>query len=106
MDFQLQELDRLVENGTIADEVVVQSAGYRYTPRHLRCLDFRPADGLDTLIASADVVVTHAGPGLLAAVRAAGKVPSSCRATRDVANTSTITNSDTHRTSTVSPGTP
>ncbi len=75
MDRLLRELDRLVEAGVIRDEVIVQAAAYGYRPRHIRSLPTIPADEFHRLIGSADVVISHAGPGTLAAVRQAGKTP-------------------------------
>jgi UDP-N-acetylglucosamine transferase subunit ALG13 len=75
MDRLLRELDRLVESGAITDEVVVQAAAYGYRPRHLTTHGILPADELEQLIRRADVVIGHAGPGILAAARAARRVP-------------------------------
>lgn len=75
MDALLRELDRLVADGMIREPVVVQSAAYAYRPLHLDALGILPADELEKRISTADVVISHGGPGVLAAARAAGRVP-------------------------------
>lgn len=75
MNRLLAELDRLVGSRVIADEVIVQTAVLDYQPAHLSVRPILPYLELTALVAQADVVVSHAGPGNLAAVRATGKVP-------------------------------
>jgi UDP-N-acetylglucosamine transferase subunit ALG13 len=75
MDRLLRALDTLVENGTIREPVVVQSASYAYRPVHLEPLGILDAEELDRRIAAADVVMSHGGPGILASARAAGRTP-------------------------------
>jgi len=75
MNRLLAELDRLVGARIITDEVIVQTAVLDYRPVHLTIRPILPYPELVDLVAKADVVVSHAGPGNLATVRSAGKVP-------------------------------
>lgn len=75
MNRLLAELDRLVGSRVITDEVIVQSAILDYRPVNLAVHPILPYPELVDLVAKADVVVSHAGPGNLATVRNAGKVP-------------------------------
>jgi UDP-N-acetylglucosamine transferase subunit ALG13 len=75
MDRLLRALDTLVENGTIREPVVVQSASYAYRPVHLDPLGILDTAELDRRIATAGVVISHGGPGILASARAAGRTP-------------------------------
>jgi UDP-N-acetylglucosamine transferase subunit ALG13 len=75
MDRLLKALDELVTGGTIAEEVLVQAAAFHYQPEHLDTMPVVAYSTLIELIRRADVVVSHAGPGLLATVRLEGKSP-------------------------------
>jgi UDP-N-acetylglucosamine transferase subunit ALG13 len=75
MDALVEELDRLVDAGVVADEVVIQAARFGRSPRHARTVEIVPYRELQRLIAAADVVISHAGPATLADVRASGKSP-------------------------------
>lgn len=75
MDRLLRRLDELVASGAVADEVVVQAPALNYHPAHLTVRSVLPFNELTELITSADAVVSHAGPGTLATIRLAGKVP-------------------------------
>lgn len=73
MDRLVHKLDSLVEDGSLADEVVVQTAALSWRPSHLTVHNVLEFDQLQGLIRQARIVVTHAGPGNLAAIAAAGK---------------------------------
>lgn len=75
MDRLLRRLDELVEAGEITDEVIVQAPALSYAPRHLSVRSVLPFAELTKLISEADAVISHAGPGTLATIRLAGKVP-------------------------------
>ena len=75
MNALVERLDRLVDDGVVTDEVVIQAARFDRMPRHARTMGVVSYGELQRLIAAADVVVSHAGPATLAAVRAAGKTP-------------------------------
>ena len=70
--------DRLLRAaGTLVDldELVVQYGSSALRPDGARCVDFLPFDELTELVASARVVVTHAGAGSVLVCLAAGKRP-------------------------------
>lgn len=75
MDRLVREVDRLLETGELGDEVVIQSAAFALQPRLARAVDVVPYTELLRLIDTADVVITHAGTGNLAAIRGRGRVP-------------------------------
>jgi UDP-N-acetylglucosamine transferase subunit ALG13 len=75
MDALVETLDRLVDDGAVTDEVVIQAARSGRPSRHARMLDVVPYADLQRLVEAADVVITHAGPATLADVRAWGKTP-------------------------------
>jgi len=75
MDRLVRELDRLLEVGVLEEEVIIQAATFRYMPRLARAERVMAFTELDALINRADAVISHAGPGTLAAIRAAGRTP-------------------------------
>lgn len=75
MDRLVKELDRLLETGALREEVIIQAATFRYVPRFARAERVMAFAELKELIGRADAVISHAGPGTLAAVRAAGRTP-------------------------------
>lgn len=75
MDRLLRAIDDLVDIGVIEDEVIVQAATYAYRPRHATTEGVHSFGWLQDQIRRADVVISHAGPATLAAVRASGRTP-------------------------------
>lgn len=75
MDRLLRELDELIDRGEIREPVVVQGAALGYSPRRLQIVPVMPHQQLVKAIDDASVVIAHAGPGTLAAIRLRGKVP-------------------------------
>ena len=75
MDRLVRELERLLETGTLQDDVLIQSARFGQRPRLARAVDVLPYDELLELIRAADVVITHGGTGNLATIRSQGRVP-------------------------------
>jgi beta-1,4-N-acetylglucosaminyltransferase len=69
--------DRLVHAaaGLTGESVVVQHGSSRVRPHGARCVDYVPFEAFDALVASARVVVTHAGIGSVAAALAHGRRP-------------------------------
>ena len=69
--------DRLVEAATrLTDEpVMVQHGSSRVRPRGAECVDYLAFGEFDALVASARVIVTHAGIGSIAAALAHGRRP-------------------------------
>ena len=60
----LEELDKLIDNGSIKEKVVVQ-AGYSadYQTNNMEIFDLIPMDEFDKLIAECDILITHGGVG-------------------------------------------
>ncbi len=74
MNRLVQMLDTMQASGALKETVVIQTAASHSDIRHLTVHPILPHTELTRLIASADVVISHAGPGSLAAIRLAGKV--------------------------------
>jgi UDP-N-acetylglucosamine transferase subunit ALG13/SAM-dependent methyltransferase len=73
MDRLIEAIDDLIANGTIRDEVVIQAAAFRSLPAHAAIRAVVSHDELQALIAAADVIVAHAGPGTLGDIRSTGR---------------------------------
>ena len=60
----LNEIERLIENGTIKDEVIVQ-AGFSsdYSSKYMKIFDLIPMDDFSKLISECDLLITHGGVG-------------------------------------------
>lgn len=61
----LEEIDRLVENGVIQDEIFAQTGVCSYQPKHYAYRTFIPKDVMQEKILAADIVITHAGTGMI-----------------------------------------
>lgn len=75
MDRLIRAIDDLLERSVLQERVVVQSAAFGFVPRHAEVVAVQPYEWLRAAIEEASVVVSHAGPGTLAAIRMAGRVP-------------------------------
>ena len=74
-DRLLQELDRLIEAGSITQPVFAQTGYSTYTPKHFTAQAFLDRDGFAAKMQEADLVITHAGTGaIIGAVKAGKKV--------------------------------
>jgi UDP-N-acetylglucosamine transferase subunit ALG13 len=71
----LVELNRLVEVGAIKERVVVQSGYCDADAPAVECFDQLPFDELQSLMAEANVIITHGGPASIMQAMAHGKVP-------------------------------
>ena len=73
-----QQFDRMVAVAdalaTAGHDVTIQY-GYSRQPASAGGFDFAPSDELSRLIATADVVITHAGPATVLQALAEGKLP-------------------------------
>jgi UDP-N-acetylglucosamine transferase subunit ALG13 len=69
-DELIEEVDRLVETGVIRDEVIAQIGLARYRPRHLKSFAFDR--NLLDLARRADLIISHAGTGLVMELIALG----------------------------------
>lgn len=59
----LIELDRLLKEGVILEEVIVQNGHTVYESPNMTCIPFLPLDELLELYQRADLVITQAGTG-------------------------------------------
>jgi UDP-N-acetylglucosamine transferase subunit ALG13 len=75
MERLLQWLDELVAEGALSEGIAVQSAARAGIPTWMEALDVIGHDDFIARIQQADVVISHAGPGSLSAIRLSGKVP-------------------------------
>ena len=62
-DRPLIELDRLLKEGVISEEVIVQNGHTVYDSPNMTFIPFLPLDGLLDLYRRADLVITQAGTG-------------------------------------------
>lgn len=74
-DRLVKAIDGLVADGTLREEVFVQTGYCTYVPEHCDWQRFVPAPEMRSRMKAADVVVTHGGPSSFIEAMAAGKVP-------------------------------
>lgn len=74
-DRLVKAIDRLVADGTLEEEVFVQTGYCTYVPEHCDWQQFVPAPEMRSRMEAADVVVTHGGPSSFIEALAAGKAP-------------------------------
>lgn len=61
----LIKIDELIEDGTITEEVFAQIGVCSYKPKHYSYKTFMPKDIMMEWLKKADMVVTHAGTGIV-----------------------------------------
>ncbi|MDF9824974.1 UDP-N-acetylglucosamine transferase subunit ALG13 [Breznakia sp. PF5-3] len=59
----LKEIDKLIDDGIINDEVVVQSGYTKYNSKNMKILDFIPFDEFNTYLEKSNYIITHGGVG-------------------------------------------
>ena len=59
----LEEIDKNIEDGTIKENVIVQSGFTRYKSNNMEIFDLIPLEKLDNLIDEANLIITHGGVG-------------------------------------------
>lgn len=59
----LKKLDKLVKDGKITDEVIVQAGHTKYNSKNFKIFDFLSSKELNDLRKKCDLVITHAGVG-------------------------------------------
>ena len=59
----LEEIDKLIENGQIKENVVVQAGYTKYESTNMKIFDFISSDELNKLEQQADCIITHGGVG-------------------------------------------
>ncbi|KXT76959.1 glycosyltransferase [Streptococcus sp. DD12] len=74
-DRLVEAVDRLKLEGTITDDVFIQTGYTRYTPKACRWQAFLSYDEMQEALSTADRVITHGGPASFMAVIAMGKCP-------------------------------
>lgn len=74
-DRLVRAIDGLVADGTLDEEVFVQTGYCTYEPKHCEWRRFVPALETRERMEEADVVVTHGGPSSFIEAMVAGKVP-------------------------------
>jgi len=74
-DRLLKAVDRLVEDGTISEEVVAQTGVSGYRPRRCRWQPFYDRQSFEELVDRCGIVITHGGTGtIIRAVKCGKKV--------------------------------
>lgn len=59
----LEEIDRNIQDGTIAEDVVVQAGYTKYESDNMKIFDLINKDELDKFQEEADLIITHGGVG-------------------------------------------
>ena len=59
----LEEINRLIENGVIKEEVIVQAGYTQYTSENMKILGLIAKEELEELQNKADLIITHGGVG-------------------------------------------
>lgn len=59
----LEEIERLIENGVIKEEVIIQAGYTKYTSEKMKILDFVSKEELEELEEKANLIITHGGVG-------------------------------------------
>ena len=57
----IEEIDRLKGNGTIKDEVIMQTGYCTYKPKYCKWSELLPYDQMLENVEKADIVITHGG---------------------------------------------
>lgn len=71
----LETIDKLVENGTIIEEVAVQSGYSDYEPKYCRWKKLFSYDEMEKNVSEARIVITHGGPSSFIMPLQIGKTP-------------------------------
>lgn len=61
----LKKVDELIENGTIKEEVFAQIGVSDYKPKNYKYTDFTTQDEFNKKIDEANLIITHAGTGVI-----------------------------------------
>lgn len=71
----LKEMDKLVENGTIKEEVFIQTGYSTYEPKYCKWSKLIPYKEMEQKVKEARIVITHGGPASFIAPLQIGKTP-------------------------------
>lgn len=74
-DRLLKCIDKMIEDGLIKEEVVVQKGYTEYEPQNYKAEKLMPYDQMQKNIEDARIVITHGGPASFIAPLAIGKIP-------------------------------
>lgn len=61
----IEKVDELIETGVIQDEVFGQIGVCSYKPKHYEYKTFIPKDIMQDKLSNADIIITHAGTGII-----------------------------------------
>lgn len=61
----LKEVDNLIEKGKIQEEVFAQIGVSDYKPKNYKCKEFMMQDEFNDYLDKSDIVITHAGTGVI-----------------------------------------
>ena len=61
----LKKIDELIENGTIKEKVFAQIGVSDYKPQNFDFIDFMTQDEFNNMIDKCDLLITHAGTGVI-----------------------------------------
>ena len=59
----LEKINQLIDQGLIKDKVIVQAGFTKYNSDNMEIFDLIPQDEFNSLMAQADLVITHGGVG-------------------------------------------
>ena len=59
----LQELERIIENGDIKEEVIVQAGSTKFESEKMQIFDMISKENLENLIDNANIVISHGRSG-------------------------------------------
>lgn len=71
----IEEIDRLKEDGTIKEDVFIQTGYSTYEPKHCEWSKLIPYKEMQRLNKEARIVITHGGPASFVAALQLGKIP-------------------------------
>lgn len=71
----IQKIDELKEDGTIQDEVIIQTGFSTYEPKHCQWSKLLPYQQMVKNVADARIVITHGGPASFIMPLQIGKTP-------------------------------
>ena len=71
----VEYMDQLKENGTISEEVIIQTGFSTYEPKHCRWQKLYPYQEMTRLVQEARIVITHGGPSSFIMPLQIGKIP-------------------------------
>ena len=72
-DRLIEGLDRLLEEGTLKEEVFAQTGACTYVPRNMKSVDFLDSSAFSEKIRQCSLMIVHAGTGAITAGLTAGK---------------------------------